>query len=58
MAATTLEEEVAYNDVMAILELEPFTDEYHVATAVNSLVGGDTEVRLEIDGARDLKDDP
>lgn len=58
MAAATLEEEVADNDVMAVLELEAFTNEYHtVATPVNSLVGGDTEVGSEVDGAGDHEDD-
>ena len=54
-----LHPEVADDDVVAVLELEAFAGELDpLAAAVDGLVGGDTEVRVEMDGARDLEDDP
>jgi hypothetical protein len=55
----SLEHQVADDDVVAALELEPLAGEHHaLAAAVDGLVGGDTEVGLEVDGAEHLEDDP
>ena len=59
MAASSFEHQVADDDVVAGLELEPLAGEHHaLPAAVDGLVRGDTEVGAEVDGAGHLEDDP
>lgn len=59
MAPAALEFQVADDDVLAFLQLQAFAGELDsLAPAVDRLVGGNPQVRRELDGSGDLEDDP